>query len=204
MSPEQFRNALKIRTFDSSPSRMVSTYGAAQGQGQSAAANESPSRSVLLGSSSAPLTSRMQAVSPNHLFEVSTARRGAWVDEGAAHSDRATAVGRSSSQPRVQFGAPVEGQEQFDLDLRVRERERDPLSYSGLGLGQGPTRGPVGVQRERGAWTHRPQEVKRSPSASLYFRSQVANFGMTAVGTNARQKLELCNSSGEEVRGSQR
>jgi hypothetical protein len=199
MSPDQFRNALKIRTFDTSPSRMASTYGAAQGQGRSAAANESLSRSMLQGSSSAPLTSRMQAVSPNHLFETSTARRGAWIDERVAHSDRAASVRRSSSQPRVQFGAPVEEQEQFDLDLRVRDRERDPVPSSGLGLG--PSRGPVGVQRERGAWIHRPQEVKRSPSAALYFRSQVANFGMTAVGTNARQKLELCNSSGEEVRG---
>lgn len=88
-------------------------------------------------------------------------------------------------------------QEQFELDPRERERERDPLYSSGVG----PTRGPVGGQSVRGAWVHIPQEVKRSPSASLYFRSQVANFGMTAVGTNARQKLELCNSSGEEVSG---
>ena len=43
----------------------------------------------------------------------------------------------------------------------------------------------------------RPRNV---PSSSLYFRSQIANFGMTAVGCNSRQKLELCNSSSEEVR----
>lgn len=216
LSPEQFRNALKNRTSDRSPSRMVKSYGADQGR---SAANDSLSRSMLLGSSAAPLTSRMQAVSPGHLFEASTARRGAWIDERIAHSDRATSAtasagthahaaersrrssgaaqiqqystgsagGRNSSQPRQQE------QEQFELDLR----ERGPLSSSGLG----PTRGPVGGQSVRGAWVHIPHEVKRSPSASLYFRSQVANFGMTAVGTNARQKLELCNSSGEEVSG---
>ena len=218
MSPEQFRNALKIRTFDSSPSRMVNTQG--DGHSRAPAANESPSRSMSMkGSSSAPLTSRMRAVSPNHLFETSTARRGAWVDERTAHPEKASALagthaaersrrsigatqtqqhssgsGRSSSQSRVHYGTAVE-EEQFDLD----QRERDQVPFTS---GLGPSRGAVGAQSVRGAWTHVPQEAKRSPSASLYFRSQVANFGMTAVGTNARQKLELCNSSGEEVRAS--
>ena len=36
-------------------------------------------------------------------------------------------------------------------------------------------------------------------SSSLYFRSQIANFGRTAVGCNSRLKLELCNSSTDEV-----
>ena len=51
------------------------------------------------------------------------------------------------------------------------------------------------------------QNIDRKPipksvvlSSSLYFRSQIANFGMTAVGCNSRLKLELCNSSSEEVR----
>ena len=39
-------------------------------------------------------------------------------------------------------------------------------------------------------------------SSSLYFRSQIANFGRTAVGCNSRLKLELCNSSTDEVRTS--
>ena len=215
MSPEQFRNALKLRTFDSSPSRAVNTYGAVQ-----AAATESPSRPSLKGSQTVSLTARMQAVSPNHLFDTSTARMGAWIDERSAQSDRAvvsstgtlaaersrrssgttqtqtqytSAAGvrnTSQSQPRVLCGAPAEEQEQFDLHLR------DTVTQ---GLGLSLNAGSVGVPSAKGTWTHRAPEMKRSPSASLYFRSQVANFGMTAVGTNARQKLELCNSSGEEV-----
>lgn len=42
-------------------------------------------------------------------------------------------------------------------------------------------------------------EVRRSPTPTLYFRSQVSNFGMTAVGTNSRLKVELCNASADEV-----
>lgn len=42
-------------------------------------------------------------------------------------------------------------------------------------------------------------EVRRSTVPTLYFRSQVTSFGMTAIGTNSRQKVELCNASSEEV-----
>ena len=42
-------------------------------------------------------------------------------------------------------------------------------------------------------------EVRRTAVPTLYFRSQVTSFGMTAIGTNSRQKVELCNASSEEV-----
>lgn len=43
------------------------------------------------------------------------------------------------------------------------------------------------------------QELRRLPPPSLYFRSQIANFGSISVGTNSRLQIELCNSSNDEV-----
>ena len=186
LTPQHFRSVLNLRSAESSPSRKMSLDG---GHAAAHTARSGPSRR----SSSAQPCNRYQSSSSSSAVSAA-ARRDVSAENMRATNDTLTVHARAANDGRMQDRKTSSNLRESEIKLSrqlIEQQHDDPRDtvireVSGMFYGLNPEPGY--------------QELRRLPPPSLYFRSQIANFGSISVGTNSRLQIQLCNSSNDEVR----
>ena len=185
LTPQQFRSVLNLRSAESSPSRKMSL------DGDHAAAHTARSGPSQRSSSAQPCK-RYQSSSSSSAVSAA-ARRDVSAENMHATNDTFTVHARAANDGRLQDHKTSTNLRESEIKLSrqlIEQQHDDPRDtvireVPGMICGRNPDPGY--------------QELRRLPPPSLYFRSQIANFGSISVGTNSRLQIELCNSSNDEV-----
>jgi hypothetical protein len=176
---------LHLRSAESSPSRKMILSG---DQTASHIGRSGPSQR----SSSAQPCKRSQSSSSGYA-ESGAGRRDVPAGDMQAAGDTYTARTGSDGRARNGNGNCLNNFRESEIKLsrqlieQQHDDPRDAVSRDASGMFSGRHAEPG------------HQELRRLPPPSLYFRSQIANFGSISVGTNSRLQIELCNSSNDEV-----
>lgn len=185
LTPQQFRSVLNLRSAESSPSRKLILSG---DQTASNMGRSGPSQR----SSSAQPCKRSQFSSSGYV-ESGAARRDVLAGDRQVAGDAYTARTGNDGRARNGNGSGLNNFRESEIKLsrqlieQQHDDPRDAVSREASGMFSGRHAEPG------------HQELRRLPPPSLYFRSQIANFGSISVGTNSRLQIELCNSSNDEV-----